>query len=92
MDLIYASIQYNRWNTLIKCATFLQVDYLQIAAAFNKPLISNKISENYKRPTQYLFLTMYPSTNTLYGSIENINISTEATTITTSPSPYVKKT
>ena len=42
---------------------FLRVYYLQITTTFNKPLIFTKISEHYTIPTQYLFLTVYPSTD-----------------------------
>ena len=34
---------------------------------------------------------MYPSANTQSGSSENNNISTETTTIPTSPSPFLSK-
>ena len=37
------------------------------------------------------FLIMYPSNNTQYESTENITVSTEATTITISPLPFVSK-
>ena len=60
--------------------------------AFNKPLIFTKVFDHYKSPTQSLLFTMLPSTNTRYGSIENITISTEATTIPTSTSLYLTKT
>ena len=36
-----------------------------------------------------LLLILSPSTTTLYGSTENLNIYTEATAITTSPSTFV---
>ena len=64
---------------------FLQVDYLKTTTLFNKPLIFTKISEHYIIPTQFLFLTISPSTNTISVSIENINTSTEATTIDNLP-------
>ena len=45
-------------------------------------------SESFTSPTQYLFITMSPSTNTRSG----LTISTEATTIPTSTSPYMIQT
>ena len=48
-------------------------------------------SEHYIRPAQYLFLTLSLSTNKRSGSIENITISTEATTITTPPYPFMNQ-
>ena len=71
---------------------FLQVEYLQIIRKFNKPLIFTNISEQYTSPTQYLFLTIYPSTNKLSIFIDKITISTDSTTINTFPSPYVTQT
>ena len=68
---------------------FLKVEYLQIIRKFNKPLIFTNISEQYTSPTQYLFLTIYPSTNKLSIFIDKITISTDSTTINTFPSPYV---
>ena len=71
---------------------FLQVGYLQSTTAFNNPLILTKISEYCTSPTQYLFISMSPSTNTLCGSIEKITIYTETIKIPTFPLPYVTQT
>ena len=85
-------IQDHQLTTLIKCYTLLQVDYLQITTELNKLLIFTKILEHYTSPTQYVFLFMSPSTNTIYGSIEDITVSSEANTITTSPSHNATQT
>ena len=45
-------------------------------------------SEHFTIPTQYLFLTIYPSANTCYGT----TTSTEVTTTSTLESPHVKQT
>ena len=50
-------------------------------------LIRNSLK--YARPTKNISLVMYLYKNTLFGSNDNITISTEATTILTSPSPFV---
>ena len=39
MDLLSTRIQYNQFNTIIKCSTFVQVDYIQIKTEFKNPLI-----------------------------------------------------
>ena len=52
-------------------------------------MIFINISDHYTSPAQYLFIAISSSINTLYGSIENITISTEATRIPTSATPYV---
>ena len=50
-----------------------------------------KKSEHYTSPTQYLFLSVYPSTNTCSRSTENLTISTESTTVSPSPATFVSK-
>ena len=55
-------------------------------------MIFTKLLENYTGPTKYLSLTMSTSTNTHSSTTENTIIYTEATTITTSPSPYLDQT
>ena len=55
--------QDHQFNTIIKCYTFLQVNYLQIKTTFNKPLTFTNISEHYSRSTQYFFLNTSHSTD-----------------------------
>ena len=70
---------------------FLKFNYLQITTKYTKTLIFYRIQKNIQAQ-QKIFLNMSPPyTKALYGSTENINISTEATNITSSPSPFVSK-
>ena len=62
VNFISAKRQDHQVNTLIKCSTLLQVDFLKITTVFNKPLIFTKISDNFTSPIQYLFLAVSPST------------------------------
>ena len=54
-------------------------------------IIQIKTSEHYPIPTQYLVLTVYPYTDTSSESVDNLTISTGATTIPNSPAQFVSK-
>ena len=91
MDILSERIQYHQCYTLTNCATLflsqLSTKYNYIHQDSVLLLISEKSTIRTK--TVSLFMSTY--TNTRSGFTENITISTEATAIPTSPSPFVSK-
>ena len=69
---------------------FLKVNDLKSTTTFNETMFFYQVQSNIKTPKN-VFPVMYNYTNTQSGSIENITISTESTTIPASPSPFLTK-
>ena len=91
VDLLSARRQDHQWNTLIQCETLFTS---QLSTNHNNFQQDSDVQTKTKQstiPTKNIILIMSPSTNKWSCSSENITISTEATTIPTSPSPFVSK-
>ena len=83
--ILSESRQDHQLNTIIEFFYVLQVYYLKIKQDHSTRLFP---SEKFTNPTQYLFLTIYSSTNTCYGP----TTSTEATTNSPLKSIYMRQT
>ena len=84
ISLLYTSIHYHQWTTLIQYETIFTSQLSTNCNNFNQNSVIQTKAEQSTIPTKPIFLIVYPSINTWSGSSENIHIYTESTTVTTS--------
>ena len=89
VETLSARIQYHQCYILIKCDTLIMSQLYTTYNHIRWDCVLPSISDHYTNPTNTLLIIMPHYTNTWPGSTENLTISTEFTTIPTSPSPFV---